>query len=283
MTRAALGWLVVAIWVLALGWNARREFFRPEAERLALGAATLPPGAVYYAVAAGDRPAGMVTLQIDTLPARRGFHVTERREIRLPGLGRAGEIEVNTETWLGPGVTLDSLVRRTVRAGDTVHVRTVVRDGTVRWEGPSDTIVRGLPEGAVVQTETSWPLRYAAAGGGRPEDVRRITFLDATTGALRELNLRTREAGRRVVADSADTDPVTGEWIVAGRDTVRAWRVEVVSPDDSSSGGRAREGDGGRASEAWVDEDGRYVETAIAGGLRMRRTAFELAFFRETP
>lgn len=272
----------MAVWVLALGWNARRELFRPEAERLALGAATLPPGAAYYTIDAGARPAGMVTLEIDTLPARRGFHVTERREIRLPGLGPAGETQVDTDTWLGPGVTLDSLVRRTVRAGDTLHVRATVRDGRLRWEGPSDTIVRSLPDDAVVQTETSWPLRYAAAGGGEADDVRRITFLDATAGSVRELNLRTREAGRRVYADSADTDPATGEWVVAGRDTVRAWRVELAAPAPP----RGNAGDrpsGPRGSVAWVDEDGRYVETELAGGLRMQRTAFELAFFRDAP
>ncbi len=282
MTRAALGWVVMAIWVLVLGWNARREFFRPEAERLALGAATLPPGAAYYTVDAGDRPAGMVNLRIDTLPARRGFRVTEQREIRLPGLGRAGEVEIDTDTWLGPGVTLDSLVRRTVRAGDTVRVRATVRDGTLRWEGPSDTLVRTVPAEAVVQTELSWPLRYAAAGGGEVGAVRRITLLDPTAGALRELNLRTLEVGQRVYADSADTDPATGEWIVAGRDTVRAWRVELSAPAERSDAGEeSKIGPGG--IEAWVDEDGRYLETEVAGGLDIRRTAFELAFFREAP
>lgn len=276
-----LGWLVVGIWVLALGWNARRELFRPEAERLALGAATLPPGAAYYAIDAAGQPAGMVILQIDTLPGRAGFRVTERREVRLPGLGRAGEIEVDTETWLGPGVTLDSLVRRTVRSGDTARVRATVRDGTLRWEGPSDTLVRSLAGDAVVQTETSWPLRYAAAGGGEADEVRRITFLDAAAGAVRELNLRTRETARRVYADSADTDPVTGEWVVAGRDTVQAWRVELAVPAERRGAGPRAPGPAG--SVAWVDEDGRYVETELSGGLRMHRTAFELAFFRETP
>ncbi|MDX1576975.1 MAG: hypothetical protein R3266_00755 [Gemmatimonadota bacterium] len=281
MTRAALGWLVLVIWTCVLGWNAQREFFRPDAERLALGAATLPPGAAYYAVETGDRPAGMVTVQIDTLPARRGFHVSERLEIRLPGLGPAGEIEVDTDSWLGPGVTLDSLERRTVRGADTIRVRARVGDGRLRWEGPSDTIVFELPADAVVQTETSWPLRYAAAGGARVDEVRRITLLDAAAGAVRELDLTTREIGRRVFADSADTDPETGEWIAAGRDTVSAWRVEVRPAAIGRSPNEAMAGPDGTA--AWVDEDGRYVETELSGGLRMRRTAFELAFFRETP
>ena len=31
--------------------------------------------------------------------------------------------------------------------------------------------------------------------------------------------------------------------------------------------------------DAWVDEDGRMVDGQIEGGLRVERTAFELAFF----
>jgi len=270
VSRGLVAWLVIVAWVLVMGWNTRRELFRPEAERLALGAAMLPPGAAYYTLEAGDRPAGMVSLEIDTLPGRSGFRLLEQVTVRLPGLGSVGETETRTETWLGPGVTLDSLVRRSVRGTDTSMVRVRWHGDSLRWEGPSDTTVRRLARADALQTPMSWPLRFVAAGGGDAGETRRLTLLDPVSGDLREIDLRTLEVGARVFADSADTDPATGEWIVAGRDTVRAWRVTRSSPDDA-----------GEADEMWIDEDGRYVEADLTGGLHMRRTAFELAFFRE--
>jgi hypothetical protein len=66
-------------------------------------------------------------------------------------------------------------------------------------------------------------------------------------------------------SDSADTDSISGVWIAVRKDTVRAWRV--------------RSGQGDAAREGWIDEDGRLVDGDIFGGLRVERTAFELAFF----
>ena len=282
MNRGAVAWVVVAAWILVLGWNARREYFRPEAERLALGAALLPPGAAYYALDAGARGAGMVSVEIDTLPGRSGFYIREQHTVRLPGLGEVGETEIRTDTWLGRGVTLDSLRRRTVRGGDTVHARARIANDSLRWEGREGAAIRPLPAATAVQTAASWPLRYVAAGGGEAGDVRRLTLLDPATGDLREIDLRTLETGTRVFADSADTDPDTDEWIVAGTDTVRAWRLEWV---DAPSGSGAASGRAARPGavrrEAWVDEDGRVIEAELAGGIRMRRTAFELAFFAD--
>jgi hypothetical protein len=282
MNRGVVAWVVVAAWILVLGWNARREHFRPEAERLALGAAMLPPGAAYYALEAGDRGAGMASVEIDTLPGRAGFHIREQYTVRLPGLGDAGETEIRTDTWLGPGVTLDSLRRRTVRGDDTLHAHARIVGDSLRWEGREGAAIRPLPAAGAVQTEASWPLRYVAAGGAEVGDVRRLTLLDPATGDLREVDLRTLETGTRVFADSADTDPETDEWIVAGRDTVRAWRVERTDAASGAASGAAPgrpRPPGVARREAWVDEDGRVIEAELAGGLHMRRTAFELAFF----
>ncbi|MGD8496595.1 MAG: hypothetical protein PVF05_10420 [Gemmatimonadales bacterium] len=273
MSRGGVAWLIVAAWLAAMGWNARREWFRPEAERLALGAATLPPGAAYYTLDVGDRPAGMLSLEIDTLPGRRGFRLLEQAAVRLPGLGGAGETETRTETWMGPGITFDSLVRRSIRGDDTAFVRIWRRGDTLRRAGPADTTELRVADAASVQTPISWPLRYVAAGGDAPGEVVRIAVLDPASGGVRDFDLTTREVGTRVFADSADTD-ADGRWIVAGRDTVRAWRIEQSSAGDAEPGRVA--------DDVWVDEDGRYVEAGLAGGLRMRRTAFELAFFRET-
>lgn len=270
MNRAVAGTTVVLVWLGVLGWNVRRELFRPATEILALGAATLPPGSAYYTLDAGTRPAGMVIVIIDTLPGRTGFHIAEQFTISLPGLGPAGRSDVRQETWLDAGVGFDSLRRTVAQGGDTLRIRAFLRGDSLRWEGARDTVVHVPTAPAAVQTVFSWPLRYAAAGGADDDEVRRVDLLDPATGALRAFEFSTRSSATTVFPDSADTDPVTGSWVVAGRDTVRAWSIEPA-------GGAARDG----AVATWVDEDGRYVETDLPGGLRLRRTAFELAFFRE--
>lgn len=275
MSRGAVGAIILVAWVVAMGWNARRVVFRPEAELLALGAARLPPGAAYYTIDAGTSPAGMASVEIDTLPGGAGFRIAERRSFRLPGLGVAGRTEIRSETWLGPGVVLDSLRRTSVRGTDTVRVRVRVEADRLVWDGPDGARAHPLAAAPAVQTDLSWPLRFAAAGGAEVGDVRRVTLLDPATGGVREIQLRTTAVGRRVFADSADTDPQTGEWIVAGRDTVTAWRVEPLRVAPPGRDPVAA------AGAAWVDEDGRFLEAVLAGGLTLRRTAFELAFFRD--
>jgi hypothetical protein len=88
------------------------------------------------------------------------------------------------------------------------------------------------------------------------------------TASIREIRLRVRESNLRVWADSADTDPRTGEWIAVRRDTVAAWRLDRI--------------EGSIVLPVWVDVDGRVVESEEPGGLRQMRTAFELAFFQDS-
>ncbi len=71
----------------------------------------------------------------------------------------------------------------------------------------------------------------------------------------------------RTWADSADTDPISGEWIPVREDTVRAWSIERTY--------------GALTFPIRVDEDGRVLEALEPGGLGIIRTAFELAFLGE--
>jgi hypothetical protein len=62
------------------------------------------------------------------------------------------------------------------------------------------------------------------------------------------------------VVDSAMRDR-SGGWMVAHRDTVRAWRIEGAP----------------HGLQVWVDAEGRVV-AAQAGSYSAIRTAFEIAF-----
>lgn len=263
--RRAVAWTVLLIWVGAISWNIRRELFRPEAERLALGALTLPPGTGYYFIDRGLQSAGWATIGIDTLPGRSGFLIRELYTVRISGLGEAGHVETRGQTWLNTRAELDSLYRSIVRGSDTVEIRAAIHGDSLVWESSTDSVVRQYPAD-VLQTAASWPLRFVAGGGAPAGETRRVSLLDPVAGTVREIDLRVIEESIRVFADSADTDPDTGEWFIAGSDSVTAWQVELGDGADSPT---------------WVDEDGRILEADIPGAMRLKRTAFELAFFRD--
>jgi len=266
MGRAGLAVFLLVAWVAALGWQAKRVFLPAEARRLALGVTTIPPGVAYYAVFRGDVRAGWGQVEIDTLPAAAGFLVRDRVLLDLPSLGVAGRSERSSDEYLDSRLNLDSLTYVSVVGDDTARVR-VVSDG--------DSVVllfdtTGRQTGRVsisesVTTPSGWRLRLAATGQAEPGQRYGVMLLDPLTASARSQEIEILEAAALSFPDSADTDSISGAWIPVREDTVQAWRV--------------RSGSGDGARETWIDEDGRLVDGEIFGGLRVERTAFELAFF----
>lgn len=264
LDRRALAILVLSAWGIALGWQARRVFFPSSGERLAMGVRTIPPGVAYYEVYRGDRRAGWGQTEIDTLPAVSGFFVRERLIVELPGVGPDG-MESTSEEYLDAELHLDSMRRVSIVGTDTSLVR-------LRVSGDSLVDVEDQGRGAesisisrAVTTHAGWRLRLAAGGGGAPGDRFSLDVFDATTAVGRTLDLEVLEAAYLAYPDSADTDSISGAWIPVRQDTVRAWHVDLELGDATLSG--------------WIDEDGRLVNGQVPGGYRVRRTAFELAFF----
>jgi hypothetical protein len=267
VNRRVVAGVVLSVWLLVVAWHVRREYFRPEAERLALAARTLPPGVAYFALFRADRRAGWAQTEIDTLPAASGFLIRDRVFLDVPGI-QAADSESLTEAWYGPGLDLDSLRHLSVMAADSVRVSAAV-------EGDSLIRVRAARGDAADSTElrvagpvalaSGWPLRLAAEARARAGDRYAVQIFDPAAGAARATRLRV--LSREVVSfpDSADTDSLTGVWMAVREDTVRAWHLTQEM--------------GSLELEVWVDEDGRLVEAELPGGLRMERTAFELAFF----
>lgn len=266
MGRAGLAVILLAAWVGALGWQAKRVFFPAAAERLALGVRSIPPGVAYYSVFRDDTRAGWAQIEIDTLPSASGFLVRDRVLLDLPSLGVAGRSERASEEYLDSNLDLDSLTFISIVGDDTATIR-VVSDG--------DSVVRSfdalgrqtsqVPIAESVTTSSGWRLRLAAAGqtdmGRRYE----VSVFDPLAASARSQQIEILEAAALAFPDSADTDSISGVWMSVREDTVQAWRV--------------RSGQGELGRETWIDEDGRLVNGEIFGGLRVERTAFELAFF----
>ncbi len=267
-TRKLIAVAVLAVWVVALGWHAGRLYLRPEAEVLAAGARTIPPGVSYYAVYQGDRHAGWARSEVDTLPSGGGFRLEDRMRVSLEGLGIPSGAELRSRSELGPALGL-----RSFRVETSGLMGGMTADGTV--EGDSvlafhvirggDTTRRSVRlEGPVIPS-TALPLRVAAEGESEAGDRYRIQTFDPMQLSSQTQEVRVLERRVLTVPDSAARDSATGAWRVARHDTVTAWRV-------------AREM-AGVELESWIDEDGRYVEVSTGAGLRLERTAFELAYF----
>jgi len=266
MGRTGLAVFILIAWVAALGWHARRVFFPAEAERLALGVSTLPPGVAYYAVYRDDLRAGWGQVEIDTLPAASGFFVRDRVILDLPSLGVAGRSERSSEEYLDASLDLDSLTLTSIVGGDTARTR-VVSDGdsvVVLFDATGRETGR-VPISESLTTSSGWRLRLAADGQVEPGHRYEVKVFDPLAASTRLQEIRVLEAASLAFPDSADTDSISGAWISVREDTVRAWRV--------------RSGNGDVVRETWIDEDGRLVDGEIFGGLRVERTAFELAFF----
>lgn len=259
---------VLAVWALALGWHAKRLYLQPESERLALAARTLPPGVAYYALYRGDRQVGWAQSEIDTLPSASGFTIRDRLEMDL-SLGEAGgRLQVRSRARLGPALELR---RFSVEAGGLVG--DVAAEGEMQGDSLLELRIRrpggqedrhSIPvEGSVV-LGTSLPLRLAAEGDLRPGDRFRVPTFDPLQMRLVERTVEVLEREVRSFPDSVVREEGTDGWRIARRDTVVAWRI-----------GRET---GGMEIEAWIDEDGRFLELEVQG-VRLERTAFELAYY----
>lgn len=267
-TRKLIAGAILLAWLGTIGWYAGRLYLRPEAERVARAARTLPPGVAYYAVHRGARQVGWARSRLDTLPGGSGFVLTDLLELDASGLGPGGVARLEARTHLGPALALDSfeVEARGLLGGVSARGR-VVGDSLleVTVAGRADTTRTRLKVDGGIVPATALPLRLAASGTPEPGD--RIGFPSFDPLGLRPttVEVEVRERAMRTFPDSAARDPVTGTWRVARRDTVLAWRVAREVP--------------GLTVEAWVDEDGRILDARVGQGLRLERTAFELAYF----
>jgi len=279
--------VLLVLWIGALLWQARRLYLRPEAERLAAAARTLPPGVAYYRVERAGHRIGWAQSEIDTLADASGFRLSDRIVVELGALGASlgdrsagglaprGErrpgatAEVRSEAEVGPTLALrwfratstgllGGLSARGDVVGDSLLVLAALdsagtpgRADTVRIDGP-------------IVFENAIPLRFAAEQQAEPGDSVLIRTFDPVRMASRTVALHILGRATRTYPDSAARDSATGRWEVAGRDTVRAWKV--------------RRDVGGVSFTSWIDEDGRFLEAEV-GGMKLVRTAFELAYY----
>jgi transglutaminase-like putative cysteine protease len=264
--RGVVAAAILIAWVAGLGLLVRREYFRPQIERLAEAAMRVTPGPSYYAVLQGGRHIGFASTTVDT--AVNAITVSDYLVADLPVGGRRHRATARTTVNLTRGFRVRDFtfdlaaaagpIKATGRVeGDSV-VTLVVRAGSARPDTQRLRI-----EGPVL-LPTLIPL--AVGLGGSPEVGQKVTLpvLDPVAMSARPLSLTIDAETLFVVHDSATIDPGTMHWRGLLPDTVRAWHVV---PSGSST-----------FQPAWVDEQGRVVESTQFGSLTLRRMPYELAF-----
>lgn len=263
--RKVLGVGILALWGVVVGLHVEREYFVPEAERLAQATGHLNPETHHYVLEGEDgRTVGTAVSRVDTLTD--GLVLEDRMDADgavpgVPGAVRShGRVEVDR-----------SLRLRNFSFEVDSDVLAVTSDGTV--EGDSLLRVRGgmaggedeeaempLEEPPIFQS--ALPIRLAMAGE-LAEGVRReVPVLDPAQGEVRRTQVEVEERRRIALPDSAVQDPETGRWEPAPPDSVDVWRVQ--------------EQYGEFEVNTWVDQEGRIVRAETPFGFDMQRRPLEL-------
>jgi len=262
--RARLGAAILAVWLVVLGWHARREYVQPELTRLARATMTLAPGTHFYSVTMGDQAVGLASSRLDTVPG--GFLLEDQLNLELRAMGQPGGAVARTSVLLSPTLGMRefsfSLATEAgdFSAGGVLEGDSLVR---VRIEGGGGVEEARLPVSGAPLSAAVLPIRLARGEELAPGRSFRFEVFDPATVSLRVVEMEVLEQGVRVVPDSAIRDPGTGRWSASEGGTVTAWRV--------------RETYAGVGVESWIDEDGRVLSASSLMGFALERMPYELA------
>ncbi len=262
--RAAIGAAVVALWIVGLALMLRRNANRSEEQQLAEVALTVQPATFYYVVEREGQPIGAASSAIDTTVQNL---VTEDYFVGdfLSPTGALERTAARWQTTLSRGLRLQRLTIDIVRPTRPYSIRAAVQEDTTlvvalagSGTATQPTRVNFVPP---MFTPALAPVVFMLGGSHDVGRAQTMSVFDPTTRTVLRPELKIHAESLFTVVDSAALD-AGGNWTVAHRDTVRAWRVE------SAAGGIS----------AWVDAEGRVVAARMAGGLSVLRTAFEIAF-----
>lgn len=260
--RRTIGVAVLAVWLCIVGWHVRREYFRPAAERMAMGARELAPGAHWFVIRMNGVAIGVATSSLDTLPD--GYRFNDQVTLDVPALGELHRSYARTEIRLGPSLDLRTFA---------FSLESAIGRFAVTGEAEGDTAVSvvidagGGPQTSRMETtgglllDAALTLRMAAAGELRVGNEFTTHVFDPSSMSEREVEIHVVEAGTIVVSDSARLEQ--GRWIATVMDTVPVWRVDQKF--------------GGVSITNWVDGDGQIVRAESPLGFTIDREYYELA------
>jgi len=265
MTRRHWAIGVLAVWLLSLGWLAKRELFRSTSARLADAALSVPPGALFYRLDMGATQVGWVSATMDTLPD--SIRVEDMFVLDVAAAGKLRRSTARSVALLSRTLRLQRVdVTFDGDFGEFVAHGRVLGDSVLRVSivSEGDSQVTRIPLSGPITLPTLLPLRLAFGGELQQGRTYSARLFDPLLLAARDVTVRVAAESTLVVADSADLDSTTMVWGPEHFDTVRAFRID-------------QEVNGIRVS-SWIDAQGRVVRASSPVGFTTERTAFEIAY-----
>ncbi|MFQ6046152.1 MAG: transglutaminase family protein [Gemmatimonadales bacterium] len=265
MNRRIAAAAVLAVWVVALAWLARRELVGTRGQLLGDVVLNVSPAATYYSLELGGQQIGVASSKVDTVPDT--VRVEDLMILDVPALGDVQHIEARTEALLSRSLRLRSF-RATIRGGAArfATLGTVVGDSLLELEIESadsrQTTQVALKEPIVLPALV--PLHVAFGGDLEVGRTYSLSLFDPMLLDQRPVDVTVLAESTLIVVDSAAPSLDSTTWLPARWDTVHAWRV-------------AQEVSGLRL-EAWIDDLGHVVRATTPVGFTMERTAFEIAY-----
>ena len=262
ISRRVIGVSVLAIWVCMVGWHVRREYWVPEAARLAAGARMLAPGTHWFVIRMGDVPIGLAQSRLDTLP--NGYVFNDEMTMDVPALGQIHRATARTRIDLGQSLelegfefALDSRIGQfqvSGRAQGDSMLAVTMNAGS----GPQESLM-SVGDGLLLDAALS--LRMAASGALEEGNEFTARIFDPSSMSERDVVVSVGPREMMVVTDSAALE--NGRWVPTLLDTVPVFRVDQQF--------------GGVSISNWIDEDGQIVRAESPLGFTIERMYYELA------
>ena len=254
--RGVIATSVLAAWVAGLVMLFVRELNPSPAARLADVALRITPITTFYLVEREGRHVGFASIAIDTVP-----HALQVTEYLVTESDSGNRLTDQLVVRLSRGLAMREYESTGTRDADTTRIVGRIVDSTLIVTLPGarfDTVPVSPPAfaGAIR------PMVAVLLDEPRVGSTNALRSIDPASGRTALRMLRVAAESLFVVVDSAIADS-SGRWFPVHRDTVRAWRLVA---------------DQAPHFDGWVDAQGLIVESRLGNGLRLRRTAFELAF-----
>lgn len=261
--RALVAAALIAAWIGGMGMLVRREYFRPQIDRLAEAALRVTPSATFYAVMQGATQVGFASSTVDTsstmieqrdylvadIPVGGTVHratartnVELTRTLRVRAFDAAFDVD-QTPTRIQGQVFGDSVLRLVVGTGASVDTQRIPLSGPIL-----------LP--------TLAPLAVALDERPRVGRSYVLPLFDHVALTPKDVRIDVRAESLFVVNDSSVYDPTSGRWRGVLPDTVRGWQIVPQS---------------GGGISGWVDQQGRLLASSQFG-FHLKRLPYEVAF-----